>query len=542
MRISQNNIVQNTISFVKGQNNSELKAMVGSVLQGHISGVPQNQTALFVSGEQQLLVNIGETKLTDQQALTLKIVDFKEGTLIANILTDSSSQNTTINTADVLGKLGVLVNAENAEIIEAMKSSNVPITKENFQALRQSLIEVKTLLGELKNQVQIDLSKELSTPIKALVMKLIQLSNPTTENNPVNTNNKDINTQVQGMPFKSDIENLKPVLSQPETLNEENTTLKAQENTLSSQKNANISNSNIEIKNATNELETGSKVISNLVEELTPQTKSALLASDSKQIFDLIVQKFSEEGKSEEAVKNLLSKFDLNTDILHLKNELPVSIKSVFIANEQLNNKDIIVQRFENIINHINTLKLDKASIAELLDVLKSQETDIEKLSKLSEVIKNKGPDSELKTKLDLEISLLKEHTTLTKPLNDQIVYMPITVPQGNQEQRVSLYYKKNQKKADYEDFTLLVALNTKTCGEVRCVLHKLKNQISLSFNFEDEATKRAFEESKTQLMDSLSAFAQYKFSLTFSVRENKFIDINEFEEAETAFGFDIKV
>lgn len=538
MRISQNNIVQSTISFVKNQNNVDLKAMVGSVLQGHISGVPQNQTALFVSGEQQLLVNIGDAKLADQQAITLKIIDFKEGALIANILSDSGNNTQANNTAEVLSKLGVLVNAENAEIIEAMKSSNVPITKDNFQAVRQGLIEVKALIGELKQEVPLDLSKELSTPIKALVLKLIQqssaVSNSTSGSGITSEVSKDATGQVQAPNINLESESNKTVvgsdksvLNQSEGLKEKSGIVNMQDTNLKNliQENINDSKANTIVQN--NE--------KTLLDEHSIETSS-------KQLLNAIVQKFSEDGKSSDAIKNLMEKFDLNTDILHLKNEIPVTIKSVFAANEQLNNKDIIVQRFESILSHINTLKLDKQTVTELLDILKSEASDTDKLAKFSEIISNKVSESEPKSKLEQELLLLKEHSTLTKPLLDQVVYMPVNIPQGNNEQRVSLYYKKKQKNTNFEDFTLLVALNTQTCGEVRCILHKQKSQVSLSFNFENEITKRIFEDSKAQLTDALSSFDQYQFSVSFHVRENLSLEINEFDAFETGIGFDIKV
>ncbi|GAB6109248.1 hypothetical protein [Fusibacter bizertensis] len=538
MRISQNNIVQNTINFVKNQSNIDLKAMVGSVLQGHISGIPQNQTALFVSGDQQLLVNIGEAKLTDQQALTLKIIDFKEGALIANILSDNVGNSSGTNSAEVLSKLGVLVNAENAEIIETMKASNVPITKDNFQAVRQSLIEVKALMGELKQEASLDFSKELSTPIKALVLKLIQ-QNSSVSNSNLNTSttvetSKDVTGQRPSMGInlengsnKPEVGSDKLSLNQSEVLKGKSEILNIQDSNLKNQSQDNISESKINLGVQNN----GKTHLNEHSMEL-----------NSRQLLDAIVQKFSEDGKSTEAIKNLMEKFDLNTDILHLKNEIPVTIKSVFVANEQLNNKDIVVQRFESILNHINVLKLDKQTVVELLEIFKNEVSDADKIAKLSEVISNKVPKSESKSKLEQELALLKEHSTLTKPLIDQVVYMPVNIPQGNNEQRVSLYYKKKQKNTNFEDFTLLVALNTQTCGEVRCIVHKLKNQVSLSFSFENEITKRTFEDSKVQLAEALSSFDQYQFSLSFNVRETLSLEIDDFDELEAGFGFDIKV
>ena len=543
MRISQNNIVQSTISFVKGQTNTELKSMVGKVLQGHISGATQNQTALFVSGEQQLLVNIGDAKLSDQQALTLKIVDYKEGALIANIMTETNGQlandsQSSVNASEILNKLGVIISAENGEIVEAMKSANVPMTKENFQAIRQSLIEVKTLVGELKQGVTVDFSKELSTPIKALVMKLIQQSEAQTSsgNTPNNASkiSPDQATQTSNLVELTNTVPKESVMTQNPS-SQSNISNLSLPQTPTAQNQSAITANEIQTNLNANE-----GVNTRLNEEI--HLNSNFLEKDAKQLLNLIVNKFNDSGNTAEAIKNLLLEFNLESDILHLKNEQPVSIKTVFAANEQINNKDIIVQKFDSILSHMSNLKFDKESVIALLEVMKSEDEDIEKLTKLSDLIRTKLPDSEVKTKLEQDIAMLKEHAVLSKPVNDQVVYMPINIQQGERDQKVSLYYKKNQKKSDFEDFTMLVALNTDYCGEVRCVIHKLKNQVSLAFNFETDLTKKVFEDSKGLLTESLNTFSQYQFNLSFSLRENQKFELNTFDYEENGFGFDIKV
>ncbi|MDH8676645.1 hypothetical protein QE109_00730 [Fusibacter bizertensis] len=543
MRISQNNIVQSTISFVKGQTNTELKSMVGKVLQGHISGATQNQTALFVSGEQQLLVNIGDAKLSDQQALTLKIVDYKEGALIANIMTETNGQlandsQSSVNASEILNKLGVIISAENGEIVEAMKSANVPMTKENFQAIRQSLIEVKTLVGELKQGVTVDFSKELSTPIKALVMKLIQQSEAqTSSGNTPNNASKISPDQAAQTSNLVELTNTVP----KESVMTQNPSSQSNISNLSLPQTPTAQNpSAITANEIQTNLNANEGVNTRLNEEI--HLNSNFLEKDAKQLLNLIVNKFNDSGNTAEAIKNLLLEFNLESDILHLKNEQPVSIKTVFAANEQINNKDIIVQKFDSILSHMSNLKFDKESVIALLEVMKSEDEDIEKLTKLSDLIRTKLPDSEVKTKLEQDIAMLKEHAVLSKPVNDQVVYMPINIQQGERDQKVSLYYKKNQKKSDFEDFTMLVALNTDYCGEVRCVIHKLKNQVSLAFNFETDLTKKVFEDSKGLLTESLNTFSQYQFNLSFSLRENQKFELNTFDYEENGFGFDIKV
>jgi hypothetical protein len=543
MRISQNNIVQSTISFVKGQTNTDLKSMVGKVLQGHISGVTQNQTALFVSGEQQLLVNIGDAKLSDQQALTLKIVDYKEGALIANIMTETNGQlasdsQSNVNASEILNKLGVIISAENGEIVEAMKSANVPMTKENFQAIRQSLIEVKTLVGELKQGVTVDFSKELSTPIKALVMKLIQQSEAqTSSGNTPNNASKISPDQAAQTSNLVELTNTVP----KESVMTQNPSSQSNISNLSLPQTPTAQNPSAI---TANEIQTNHNAKEGVKTRLNEEIhlNSNLQEKDAKQLLNLILNKFNDSGNATEAIKNLLSEFNLESDILHLKNEQPVSIKTVFAANEQLNNKDIIVQKFDSILSHMSNLKFDKESVIALLEVMKSEDEDIEKLTKLSDLIRTKLPDSEVKTKLEQDIAMLKEHAVLSKPVNDQVVYMPINIQQGERDQKVSLYYKKNQKKSDFDDFTMLVALNTDYCGEVRCVIHKLKNQVSLAFNFETDLTKKVFEDSKGLLTESLNTFSQYQFNLSFSLRENQKFELNTFDYEENGFGFDIKV
>ena len=175
MRITQQNIVQNNINISKSQiTPNEAKALIGNIIEGRITAIQGQQLATLTTGDKQLNININGLNLQENQLVNLKITGYKDGALIAKLVGGALSSDSNHSLNEMLSKLGISEHAENVTILEAMKTANIPITKDNFQMMRQGMSEVKALISELASTGQLQLENSLETPIKALALKIIQ--------------------------------------------------------------------------------------------------------------------------------------------------------------------------------------------------------------------------------------------------------------------------------------------------------------------------------------------------------------------------------
>ena len=177
------------------------------------------------------------------------------------------------------------------------------------------------------------------------------------------------------------------------------------------------------------------------------------------------------------------------------------------------------VERFIRVINQLDQTVLTDALKQSLSEILSSQSDPVEKLNQLIDVIRKSQLPLKEKTSLENDLSILKESANLTKPIHEQIMYLPIPVIIHKEPEIAHLYMKKGKQKFNPEDITLLVALNTHYYGEVRVLVHKKGKHVDLNFSFETEDTKLIFEGVQEKLKDALSRFTTYDFALSFTLK-----------------------
>ena len=517
MRITQQSIIQNTQNLMKSnQIPSELKALVGKVLEGRITGIQGDQTATFISGDMQLNVSLEGVKLQENQTIAINVLDLKEGTLVAKL---ALTQEPTAGAADFLSKLGLNINEENLTIVQSMKDAGLPMSKENFHILRQSMIEVKALLSELSMGIgdTVALSKELDTPIKQLALKMIQ-------SNAANSSDGDVfkSTQhiTQSIPSAApEAQSQARVHAQIQTHTHTQAEFYTQENPHSMD--------SIDIDDVRVNLGTTSASM-----------QTATLNQESNLLFNAMKHVFSNDGDS--VVEQLLQKFDYTQSSLILKNELPLTLKNIFLAYDALSDEGGITNKFLNILNEISDLSLSKESVSELLKHLTSEAPVEEKLDAMMKTLIKEAGESEKATILEREFNVLKESQSLSRSLNEQMMALQIPFVLHESLQKVDIFYKKTKQKANPNDMTLLIALDTKNYGEVRCVIHKLDQLFKLDFMLKDEDVKKAFEQYddilKTQLKDK-------NVMIRFSIKSNQALGSGPIDnESFDFYSFDMKV
>lgn len=553
MRITQNSIVQNAVNI---QKNLDLQSLVGKTVTGKVIGTPDNGIVGFAFNGNKVMLNVGQLNLVDQQTLTIMINDIQEGVLLASVIKEDT-QMASASDAQLLSKLGIPVNSENLQIMNQLKLSNLPINSESFQNMRQGIIEVKTLLNELSSGGQINLSRDLETPLKQLVLNLMSSqpesavsSNKLGEVNVFNQNNNTSNytsvlnneliqnsstSNVTGVNIQNItsgenglIEGAMLVLTKgegkPEDVFNQNSSSSVLNNGIEPSL---LHSSNMKLEENSMDASKGSMQVG--INELSEQ--------ENVKVFELLQSKL---GLGAENVKALLEKFGVKEDALIVKNELTLNLKNVAISQLIANQPEAVKEMINKLVSDINRHMIPEEKIREFIEILKSDQTDEEKLI---QVAKQMASEGKIVSETKAEINLIKELSSFSKPLYDQVIYMPIQVPIGKENQQVELYYRKKKKNQESLDqFQVLIALNTKQFDEVRCLIEKNKNNMDLNFSFVEDSSLKTFEGLRNELETALERFSQFKFKLSFRVRNESHPIQELMSDTSTQYGFDMKV
>lgn len=546
MRITQQMLAQlNTVpssSKMKVDGTVELKALVGKSLEGRLFGIQANGIAMFATGDAVLTVDLAGTQAFENQPATLKITGMNDGMLTAKVIADAPGEMGT-PIGELLSKLGVNDTPENRAILNAMKEAGLPMSKEVFSTMRQGVLEVKFIQSEIHQMNDAELSREMETPLKQLAIKLIQgaqasnnqiMTNPANPVNPANPPNP-ANSANPANPANS--ANSAPsgqVASASNPISIDTATLMDDKQAMASKVQASASQSMAQVEEGTSELSRATTAI------IEPDEGQPLSKEDRSRVMSEGIKNTFSETSLKDSVKLLLSTFDLPQESLLVKNALPLSIKNLFLAYNLLSDDHGIGARFENLLSQIDGLKLDKTSLETLVKMLSSDQTEVEKLQELSEWVKKTMSDSEIISGIEREVTVIKESVSLTKPLNDQLFYMQMPIKIEERLEQVEIYYKRNKKKVDPNDITLLVALNTKNTGEVRCLINKVKNQFNLHFTLENQEIMTLFQSESSKLEKALEVFSDRAFSIHFSVKAEDEIEMDRVSLSQ--FGFDYKV
>lgn len=500
MRITQQHVVQQALNA--SGNTKALKQLVGQVLQGQITNIQSNQLATLIMGGQKLNVDIKDLNLNENQMVQLEVVGVDDGVLVAKLVGDAPRTETADAMGELLKRFGVPDQPENRLILETMKQAGLPINNKTFQLMRQGLVEVKALQMEMKNTTAPLLEQSMDQPIKTLALKII--------------NDASISAGVDP--------DAKVMQSNQSTLPQSPQVLQAQ------------MPANAEVLVVSN---------STFVDGDEPTVKtnspSGVSVANDSSFLDAIKMAFGGEKNTVEAFETLLSKFDLKQESLLIKNDLPMTLKNIFIAFEAFSDKGGMGHRFTNILNQLDDMPFTKASTEKLLEVLLKDASLPEKIESLTSVLKEVLPEGESRKQLELELAVIKESTVLSKGYNDQMMMMQLPIKMESHFETVELFLKKKKGQFNPNDLTLLVALNTHHMGEVRCLIHKINKNVNLMFSLEDEDTKLAFESNRQLLSDVLEGHKSLNFNIQFGVNAVEKQDWDIYNKQE-GMGFDVKV
>ncbi|MCD4714578.1 MAG: hypothetical protein K8R73_14940 [Clostridiales bacterium] len=184
MRITNQMVLQNLMNasqvVAKSGLSPEQKALIGKMIEGQIVKADGAFLTLNSDGVELSLQNQTNQPLEKGDWITAEIIDIKEGSLVVNIKSETLNESDQ-KLAGLLTKLNLTASEDHIKLVDALVKNSIPVTKENVALMKQSMLEVKSLLGEfekLSPPQKTWVLENMETPVKTLVMQLIEQPAP----------------------------------------------------------------------------------------------------------------------------------------------------------------------------------------------------------------------------------------------------------------------------------------------------------------------------------------------------------------------------
>ncbi len=466
MRITNQMMVNNLIQVMgKAELPAQIKELIGKIVEGQVLKVEGQTVTLNIEGNPVEMLNQSTHSFQKGDWVTAEIMNFKEGALFVSVKPQEPESQP--NPLPVLlNRLGLAPTPENRALVEALIKFDIPVTKEHVVQMKQALNEVRVLIGEL-DQLPTDVREFVVSNLDKPIKELVLslLQKPEPTNHPLSADRQLVEAKSENIAVNS-----KQVMNQD-----------------------------------------------------IPQKAEALM-DGLKELMGL-------DSKSPDisAVKALLENFDFSREGLIMKENLPVTLKSLFLVESVFQNTKTISDSFIKVLEILNREPLQEKSLVALTNILTEVGSDDEKLENIFKWINESELPEDIKREVSKEIVFIRESAQAPKMHPETITYYQFPVQIDNDLKTVDLYMKTKNKTVDKEDMTLLIALQTHHYGEVRCLIHKKNSTYDLSFNLSEEQTRDVFETYSFELEEALQGIGIEHANIRFSINETDFThDISE--------------
>ncbi|MBF4691712.1 hypothetical protein [Fusibacter ferrireducens] len=499
MRITQNQIV-NVPTSIESTKSEQGKALIGKTIEGVVTAINGNKITLSQNGQTLNLINDSSVAFQTNQKVQLLVTGSNEGTLTAVPVNSTVQED---RSGQILDKIGVLVDGANREIAEAMIKYDVPLTKENFNTMKQNLMAAKAFVNDLKmapdKAALIDVGKTLKENVVNFIKSEALSSESTqTARGSVNpeisiSNGENANSALEQMTDKGDA----LPFAKPETADG----IKASVSGANADKNT-TANANQVIQEglaqtlSTNENQTTQTVDTSKIQDAVVK---ALMKDLVNALGDEPVEAFHE------VANKLVDLFNLEDDAAFTKHNLELNLTNLLVMNQLKFTEKSVGNSFFELSKVIANSKLTEEDLLTLQALLQEDIDEAEKLNKVAHFLKGISKDIDAKEKIDKEVLFIKDASQMTKQLNEPLFYMQVPFKLEDYERPVDIYYKRKKAGDDKDEFTILIALKTKNYQEVKCVVEKKKEQFILNFKLASDAIKTVFESRAETLKNQLS-------------------------------------
>ncbi|GAU78782.1 hypothetical protein [Fusibacter sp. 3D3] len=532
MRITQNQVIQNSKS-VESTRSEQGKVLIGKTLEGVVSAINGNRITLLQNGQLLNLINDSSATFETNQKVQLLITGSNEGTLTAVPMNTLVQEDLS---GQALEKFGVLSDSVNREIAEAMIKFDVPLTKENFNTMKQNLTAATAFTNDLQMSPDKAALIDVGKTLKENVLNFIKFENT------ISMNEK---------PIVGSTNNEMPILSsdQKSLIPEQNahkSTLELTPREVSLGTQINLTDqvtdqervSTLPVSSALTDKTPSNSALQNMSNEAiqtrqenqvpkeaqVPKETQGVDASKAQEVIvkalmkDLVnvlgdkpVETFSE------VANKLVDLFDLEENAAFTKHNLEFNLTNLFVMNQLKFTEKSVGNSFFELLKRIENSKLSENELLSLQAILQEDINEVEKLNKVANFLKSISENAEAKEKIDKEVLFIKDASQMTKQLNEPLFYMQVPFKLEDYERPVDIYYRRKKASDDKDEFTILVALKTKNYQEVKCVIEKRKEHFILNFKLANDEIKTVFESKSKSLEQQLS---EKSITLKFSIQQ----------------------
>lgn len=496
-----------TSDFLRQQSGKELgtSANNGENIKGRIIDVNQSTVLIqTASGAQITATSVIPMENFINREMNFDLILGENGELILSPQIDDKSENNLkqIKILDILVKLGKDVNSSNREIIENMMSSSIPISKENFENVKELKFALEILKGEdfaveleeneqsqdlmsvlkdIQNKKDFGIAKKSDSPVlsKDVSLKdLLLLKNLDVKISPDNIKALE-NLMKNISDKKTDIADMSKLIEDFQTLEYfsfEGTTFVSKTDAL---------NEKADLKNIEFLLENAENLSIEDMEELNSQFK------------DVVFEEFDENINNLESKKNI--------------SEAAITAKDII-------SKDEVINTLRNIQNRaVKTLNVEKNTSKENLKIDYNQLK--EEIKTLSNMTQNKAQSLNISEKQ--LISKMNILANMAEKYNYNII--PFKTEQ-DYENILQYYVKKDNKSLKkQDDINVGLSLDTINNGNVKAMVnYNTNNNLKLEFFTEDKKVKFLFENNMSSLTSILKKLGFSDLDVNVKVKTTK--------------------
>lgn len=417
----------------------------------------------------------------------------------------------------ILDSLGLAKNETNIKLVSALKSFQIPLTKENIQELKE-FITSKNMLGDKLDKMTTSMDEKSGTvvidkerPVKEVLIDLIKQESL----------GKISDIQAPKINME---ENLSKTMSQALTKNTEETAIitnlnvdKETTKLLNNFKNVNIDSNHLD-KETLNTIRESINLVSAQKDSETQIVSKSEIAVIS-----------DEDNQGQNALKeiaNLLKSIDENSFLFNKELQLPNNIKNLYGYDKMINMKDSLTSQLGRLISEVNGTK-DIEVLSRLVNELDNiKADDLESLKNQIEKIEKELSDKgNLSDSLKNSIDSLKESVDYLKEINNQIFYMQVPLKMNDQIVDMELGFRHKSKTKD-GSFKIFISLETHNLGLVQSLIKIKDNTVELSLKV-DEDQAQYFEDNLYLLEESLKDNDYKVATINLLERESK-LDLSD--------------
>ncbi|EJP25372.1 hypothetical protein HMPREF1142_0447 [Peptostreptococcaceae bacterium AS15] len=498
-----------TSDFLRQQNGKELgtSANTGENIKGRVIDVNQSTVLIQTpSGGQITATSLIPMENFINREMNFDLIVGENGELILSPQIDDKIENNLkqIKIQDILAKLGKDINSSNREIIENMISSSIPISKENFESVKELKFALEILKGE---DFAVELEENEQSQDLMSVLKDIQ-------------NKKDF-----GIAKKSD----SPVLSKDVSLKDL------------------LLLKNLDVKISPDNVKALETLMKNISDKKTDIADMSKLIEDFQNLEDFIFESTAFVSKTDA----LNEKADLKNIEFLLENAENLSIEDMEELNSQF--KDVIFEEFDEDISNFENKKIinesandiiakDKITKDEVINTLREVQNravktiNVEKnaarenlkidynqlkeeVKTLSNMTQNRSQtlniaEKQLISKLDILANMAEKYNYNIIPFKTEQDY----------ENILQYYVKKDNKSLKkQDDINVGLSLDTINNGNVKAMVnYNTNNNLKLEFFTEDKKVKSLFENNMSSLTEILKKLGFSDVDVNVRVKTSK--------------------